>query len=747
MLGGPQRTGMCRAQALALLVAVLVAGLAAQTGTALGHAAFLGSTPEPGTRLETGPEEIVLTFTEPLNGKLSRARLERVEDGTSAQIESEPAGGQRMIVRPRVALERGAYRLEWHSVSTEDGHALQGTFSFGVQAAAAGGSHSLEQSPLARGGSVRIVARTAMYATLLLFVGVLVLRALLTGRRRASWLVPDELDDLGAAIESEQVLRRERSLVFELGMFAAGAAVLAVAAEAADAAGGLSATGLRDYLLSNLGGMGRAGVVLLVILAGWVALRWPRAAVVPATLALGAVAASGHAGSATPRLTAIVLDWVHLLSAATWLGGIALIAIAWGPALRRGGEKARLAVAREVLPVFGRVALPAFLLVAVTGLASAVIQLGQPSSLWTTAYGRVLMLKVGLVALIAAASYLHAFRLRPRLLAANPHPEERLERRHWRLLRAEPLIGLAVVAAAALLVTFPLPPRQLTETDEAQAASPPCDPCPLPAPAEDQLAVAEQAGSSIVAAWIRRSAGGLTGELRIIDVRNKPSKAPVQVDGGTQERIGAGHWRFQVPGTPAILRVTTRADDRPANAVLPARWRAGDNRRARRMLERAERTMRRLRSFRESEHVESGLGTGVVTKYRASAPDRVAFSTDAGVANVTIGRQEWQKAPGYPWQRVRARTRFRVRSWFRWTPYAQAVRLVETRREHGRRVADLALMDPGTPVWHRMVVSLETHRVLRIRVVVRGNFARQQFSAFNRPVSIRPPEVSGDGRG
>ena len=732
---------------LALLVTALVAGLSAQTGAAFGHAAFLGSSPQPGTRLETSLEEIVLTFTEPLNGKLSRAHLERIDDGRRAEIDAAAGGRQRMIVRPRVPLQRGAYRLEWHSVSTEDGHALQGTFSFGVQAAAAGGSHSLEQSPLARDGSIRIAARTAMYGTLLLFVGVLVLRALLTGRRRASWLVPAKLDDLGAAVESEQVLRRERSLVAELGMFAAGAAVLAVAAEAADAAGGLSATGLRDYLLSNLAGIGRAGVVLLVILAGSVAVRWPRAAVVPATLALGAVAASGHAGSATPRLTAIVLDWVHLLSAATWLGGIALIAIAWGPALRRGGQKARLAVAREVLPVFGRVALPAFLLVAATGVASAVIQLGQLSSLWTTAYGRVLAFKVALVALIAAASYVHAFRLRPRLLAANPHPEERLERRHWRLLRAEPLVGLAVVAAAGLLVTFPLPPRQLAETDEAQAAAPPCDPCPLRVPAEDELAVAEQAGSSIVAAWIRRSARGLTGELRVIDVRNKPSEAPVQVDGGTQQRIGPGQWRFQLPGMPATLRVRTRANDRPANAVLPARWRAGDNRRARRMLERAERTMRRLRSFRESEHVESGLGTGVVTKYRASAPDRFAFSTDAGVANVTIARQEWKKAPGYPWQHVQAGTRFRIRSWFRWTPYAQAVRLIETRRERGRPVADLALMDPGTPVWHRMVVSLETHRVLRIRVVVRGNFARRQFSAFNRPVSIRPPEVSGDGRG
>jgi copper transport protein len=729
---------------LAVALAAAVAVLGTQAELAFGHAAFLGSSPQPGTRLETTPQQVVLTFTEPLNGKLSRVALKPVDGGAEVPVKVTPAAGQRLLVRPTADMPSGAYRVEWHSVSTEDGHALQGTFSFGVRAAAAGGTHSIEQSPLARDGWIRVLARAAMYTTLLLFVGVLLLRALLCGRRRDSWLVPSG-GAVGADLESGAVLRRERSLVTDLGLLAGGAAAAAVAAEAADAAGGLSPVGLRDFLLSNVAGLGRAAVVLLVILAGWIALRWPRAAVVPAGLSLAAVAGSGHAGSATPRLTAIVLDWVHLLAAAVWLGGIALIVIAWGPALRRGGEKARLIVAREVLPVFGRVALPAFLLVAMTGLASAVIQLGEASALWTTPYGRVLALKMGLVTLIAAASYVHAFRLRPRLL--SPHPQrQRAERRHWRLIRAEPVVGLGVVVAAAVLVTFPLPPRQLDETDEAQAAVPPCDPCPLPTPADDQLAVAEAAGSSIVAAWIERREDGVRGELRVLDIRGKPSSAPVRVEGGMQTRMGPGQWRFQVARAAATLRVATRSEGRWQTATLAARWRTGENRRARQVLERAEQAMRRLRSFRETEQVRSGLGTGVETEYRGKAPDRLSFSTDAGVEAVSIGRVEWQKAPGLPWQRSRARAPFRLRSWFRWTPYATAVRLLTIRRRGDRRVAELALMDPGTPVWHRLVVSLDTGRVLRARVIVRGNFTDQRFDSFNRPVRIRPPEVSGDGR-
>src|SRR5438876_1023683 len=80
---------------------------------------------------------------------------------------------------------------------------------------------------------------------------------------------------------------------------------------------------------------------------------------------------------------------------------------------------------------------------------------------WQDAYGRVLLVKMSLVGLIALASYAHVWRLRPRLVATNPHPAATLERRHWRLLRSEPLIGLGVLAAAGVLVAFPLPPRQL----------------------------------------------------------------------------------------------------------------------------------------------------------------------------------------------------------------------------------------------------------------------------------------------
>lgn len=47
------------------------------SGAALAHSAFLGSSPQPGQRLSSTPSGITLTFTEPLDRRLSLHRHAR----------------------------------------------------------------------------------------------------------------------------------------------------------------------------------------------------------------------------------------------------------------------------------------------------------------------------------------------------------------------------------------------------------------------------------------------------------------------------------------------------------------------------------------------------------------------------------------------------------------------------------------------------------------------------------------------
>jgi copper transport protein len=731
---------MIRRRLLVTMLAGLSVAVSVGSPAAFAHSAFVGSSPTPGTRLAETPAELTLRFTEPLNRKLSKAELVAVEGGERFAVELSAPTAKRLTLVPSGPLRRGAYRVEWHTVSTLDGHALEGSFSFGIRAPAAGGAHALEQSPLARDGWVRVLARVALYATLLLFAGALLLRLAVALPPEVSWVVPER-----AAAELADATgprRRERLVMVDVGLAAAAAACASALADAADAAGSLSPDGVSQYLLGSLPGFARVAVVLLVLVAALLAARGSRLAALPAALALGAVAASGHASSADPRVPTILLDWVHLLAGAVWLGGIGLIAIVWGPALWRSGSGLRDAVARTVLPAFGRVALPAFVVLAMTGAVSALVQLGHLAALWESAYGRVLAAKVALVALIAGASYLHALRLRPQLLAANPHFDERLERRHWRLLHSEPILGLGVIAAVAVLVAFPLPPRQLGDADEALAGAAPCDPCPLPRPQPGELAVAEQAGSHLVAAWLRREGGGLEGTVRVVNVEGKPSPAPARVLDARQRSCGRGCLRLEASGR-SVLSVAVRERGRSYVARLPVRWHEGANARARRLLERTQRAMAGLDSLREVEAVTSGPGSFARTDYRLRAPDRFAYVTGGGTESVVIGKWQWLRAREPAWRRTRyagGGPGFRTRGWFRWTPYAQHVRLLGLSTDHGRRVAELALMDPGTPVWLRLTVDLATMRAVGERMIAQAHYMTRRYFAFNDPVRIRAPD-------
>jgi len=450
------------------------------------------------------------------------------------------------------------------------------------------------------------------------------------------------------------------------------------------------------------------------------------------------VVASGHANSADPRALAVPSDFAHLVAGAVWAGGAALVAVVWGPLLGRAGPEGRRAVARHVLPAFGRVALPAFLLVVVTGTISAAVELRRVADLWQTTYGVVLSVKVALVAIAAGVAHRHARRLRPRLLGPRA-PAPGVERRHWRLLRAEPLVALGVVAAAGLLVAFPLPPRQATGVVGALAAVAPCDPCPLPAPRAGELAVAGQAGSRVVAAWVRREPSALSATVRVLDSRGRPAPAPTAVAGRAGRPCGRGCAAFRV--APANeLEVTVTERGRAHTVALPARWRAAEARGARRLLERAQATMRALSSVRERETVTSGPGTFALTRYRLRAPDRMAFTTGRGVEAVFIGRRQWLRTAGEPFrQRPPGAAPFRTREWFRWTPYARTVALLERRRERGGIIAEVALSDPATPVWSRLEIEEATGRVLRERLVAPARFVARRFEGFSAPVRIEAP--------
>ena len=208
-------------------------------------------------------------------------------------------------------------------------------------------------------------------------------------------------------------------------------------------AGGLGVIGAQelssggiDSLISGLPGWLRIarvaaeGAALAACLTG-------RPLVAPLALfAAAAVAFGGHAADLQPAGGAIFADALHVLSAGVWAGGIMALASLRPPGGWRG-EEGRMLLAR-----FGRVALVAFAITALTGVLGATSALREPSDLWTTSYGWVLSAKsAGVLVMLALSAWTW--------------------RRGFGPVRLEAAIAVFVIAATAILAAYPLPPARL----------------------------------------------------------------------------------------------------------------------------------------------------------------------------------------------------------------------------------------------------------------------------------------------
>ncbi len=406
---------MSRLRRLACAATFALAWVSLVAPPAAAHAGFVSGTPEPGSTLSTAPGLVVVDFSEPLNQELSRASVTSPDGVTSA---GELTDDMQITVALSTNVQ-GIYEVSWTTVSIVDGHTLTGTFAFGVGVAPGPGA-SGETTGSPRTGDVMVsIARVIEDAALLMALGLLLLGRLARRPPAIEWVRG------GSA----------KALVV-----AALAGTLVIAGEALIAAPTPSLDLVVTYLTTGATGLLRLVRPGLELLAAVLAGRRSRWTAVFAGAALVALGAAGHAAAVQPRWWGIGVEALHLVSAGLWAGGILALGVQRPPA---GWRESR---GLELLARFTRVALPAFVVTAATGVLRGVQETGGFDGLFGTPYGTVLLVKIGLVLLMVQLSVLAWRRIviRPGL---------------------ESTIGLFVLGAAALMAAFPLPPARLAEAE------------------------------------------------------------------------------------------------------------------------------------------------------------------------------------------------------------------------------------------------------------------------------------------
>ena len=361
-----------------LAIAVFAAIALVPARTASAHAELLSSDPPAGAQLVTAPFVVTLRFNESVT---FLAGSIRVIDASGAAVEGvgapiHPDGAATASAR-LPPLADGGYVVAWNVVSA-DGHPANGAFTFVVGSGVAPDA-SVVAGASADGGSdsaglVLRILRALGYIGLTLAIGL--------------WAFVLLIDRNSGA---DRVLR---ALVATGGALVAVSSLSRIPAQAAYTGLGWHAIVDQDIGTAWIA-LACLGAVLALAPLDWERVARSAQGVVLAALAVGtgvAVAYGGHGAVGRAHWVGLAATVVHVIAASVWVGGLVALARRWSasPPERRWIVAAR----------FSTLAMTAAGVVVATGIVQSVRQLETWSEITGTAFGKTLIVKVGMVVVL-----------------------------------------------------------------------------------------------------------------------------------------------------------------------------------------------------------------------------------------------------------------------------------------------------------------------------------------------------------
>lgn len=426
-----------------LVLAGTLAALILPAG-AHAHARLIAEHPGFRQRVDTAPARIVLRFDQGVDAFANSI----VVYDAKGRIESRTArngADARVVVVPLGHLLRGAYTVRWHAVSS-DSHVVSGVYTFGVRMNAPPPTEAYGASGPTRSEDI---VRWLYFAALALLVGGLGFRLFVLPRS-----IPPRLERRFYIVAG----------IGAIGIIHVGIAAFIMRAEDAlqlpfarllygDLSPVASGTNFgKAFIAMTLGFTWVAALLFMAWFTGRRAFLWP-AFVLGLVFASG-LSLSGHSAVGSSWFTELA-DWVHLSAAVLWVGGLVQLAACVWPAAPE--------LRRESFLRFARLAPVLIALLMAAGVYLSILRLPELSDLWSTSYGLVLLVKLGLVSFALAWGAFHHFVVRPRL-----------DRTRWagRSLVGEGAVAMTILLLAAILVNAKPPAAQpATSTNRASSVS------------------------------------------------------------------------------------------------------------------------------------------------------------------------------------------------------------------------------------------------------------------------------------
>lgn len=341
------------------------------------HSYLLNESPAPSSVVAVSPAKIDLVFNERLEKELFFIKVLNSNGKSVTNNKTSMSTNQKQLELALPSLDDGIYTVSYKIISA-DGHPIGGSYVFTIGQLTEA-SNNIEKPVLQIGGGLSqampfsqyllFFSRFLFYANLLSLCGWIFWSSLFRPKE-------DEINQFNR----KGALTLQRLFFISL--------LLMIYAQLQELLNEWELHDLLTLLFQTSVGYSWVYSIVIAILGFFILFRSKLLDMIWIALLLAAKVANGHAMSINGSSDLVILDWVHLLAASVWVGGLIYILTHW---------KKFNAYSLIFLAQFSKYAFFSMILLTLSGTFYTLELVHKVSYLFYTQWGILLIIKVSLV--------------------------------------------------------------------------------------------------------------------------------------------------------------------------------------------------------------------------------------------------------------------------------------------------------------------------------------------------------------
>ena len=414
--------------------------------------------PNLSSNAPTGVSEVVVFFSEPIELDFSTLK---VLDNNGNQIDNKDTSyyqDEKSLIVTTSPLEDGVYTVTTKVLSKIDGHLVPGAFLFAV------GDVVIDPKLLENQSSADLIffpeagARFPGLVGQTIVLGVIMASLIIWGTQNKQ-SIKEELEKI------EFTHHQKFMSITGIGLmliFISNILMIAVQTVRLE-------TSPIEAIQTNFGSIWLLRMAITIVLLGiWFGLdrkkTLTKSAQIPILVAMlaliGTSSLIGH-GAASGEAPALILDYVHNLVAAVWIGGIFYFVFALLPTLSKLKETNKEKMSLALIPRFSIAFVISIGIVIITGPLLMWFLESDVGLITESVYGQLIILKIAIAGVMIGLGGFFQFRVQ-RIAEKNFHSGKiNVHKKLKRSLKVDAALGVVLLGVVALLTNGTLPEGEL----------------------------------------------------------------------------------------------------------------------------------------------------------------------------------------------------------------------------------------------------------------------------------------------